>query len=363
MYNFNYVIANYLRELNVSDSNILHITRNIETHEEPHSLRSLTDVFDTWQIENNAVEISPADLDEVETPFLAHTKDYEEHFVLVKKIADGKVLYINGLANTIQEDIDVFITRFDGIVFKAEIADPALLKAPAQLPKKIRHATLRQIRRISDNQDEQIVYRFFRKLSVFTSYFFIRMGIGPNLITLIWLLMLLAAAFLFSLNQYRYDLLAAGLMIFHFILDCSDGEVARITKRTSRVGTIFEQMVHWITNLALVMGITFGLHRNTGNADIFIPGFICIIGDASYLFSLYQLDSWINKYIHYGFLHRYLKLLSYVSPPNHIIFITTAIAHQLYAGLLVWMTISLLTFLVVCFFFLRREFILRAKYR
>jgi len=72
-----------------------------------------------------------------------------------------------------------------------------------------------------------------RRLSKPLTAFSVKFGISPNLITFISLLVGFYAAYLFSQSQYL-----AGAIFFQLslIIDCSDGEVARYTRKFSDFG-------------------------------------------------------------------------------------------------------------------------------
>lgn len=76
-----------------------------------------------------------------------------------------------------------------------------------------------------------------RRLSKPLTAFSVKFGISPNLITLISLLVGFYAAYLFSQSQYL-----AGAIFFQLslIIDCSDGEVARYTRKFSDFGRWFD---------------------------------------------------------------------------------------------------------------------------
>ncbi len=83
-------------------------------------------------------------------------------------------------------------------------------------------------------------------ISPLFTIFFIKKSVKPNTITLFMILSGIIGAILFSL-PYLYTKIL-GFIFFHlwFIFDCSDGEVARITKQFSRYGKEMDFMAHLI---------------------------------------------------------------------------------------------------------------------
>lgn len=76
-----------------------------------------------------------------------------------------------------------------------------------------------------------------RRLSKPITALSIRLGISPNLITFVSLLIGFYSAYLFSQGQYLYGALTFQLSL---IVDCSDGEVARYTRKFSNFGRWFD---------------------------------------------------------------------------------------------------------------------------
>ncbi len=76
-----------------------------------------------------------------------------------------------------------------------------------------------------------------RRLSKPLTALSVRFGISPNLITFVSLLIGFYSAYLFSQREY---LLGALLFQLSLIVDCSDGEVARYTRKFSNFGRWFD---------------------------------------------------------------------------------------------------------------------------
>ena len=76
-----------------------------------------------------------------------------------------------------------------------------------------------------------------RRLSKPITAFSVRFGISPNLITFVSLVIGFYAAYLFTQREY---LIGAILFQLSLIVDCSDGEVARYTRKFSNFGRWFD---------------------------------------------------------------------------------------------------------------------------
>ncbi len=98
--------------------------------------------------------------------------------------------------------------------------------------------------------------------------------IAPNHITAISLLLALAAAALFALGDPAAANWGAGLFVLARFLDHFDGELARLTGRTSRLGYDFDYVTGGASYAALFAGIGVGL---TGGA---LGGWALLLGAA-----------------------------------------------------------------------------------
>ena len=86
-----------------------------------------------------------------------------------------------------------------------------------------------------------------------------RLGATPNQVTAFSLLLALVAAGLFTLGTAQAGHWAAGTFVLARFLDHFDGELARLTGKSSRIGYYFDYVVGGISYAALFAGIGVGL--------------------------------------------------------------------------------------------------------
>jgi len=86
-----------------------------------------------------------------------------------------------------------------------------------------------------------------------------KVGITPNQVTAFTLVLALAAAWLFAVGDTAQANWAAGLFVLARFLDHFDGELARLTDKTSRFGYYFDYVTGGISYAALFFGIGVGL--------------------------------------------------------------------------------------------------------
>ena len=91
-------------------------------------------------------------------------------------------------------------------------------------------------------------YIISQRISPYVSSFYIKRNIIPNKITLHMIYSGIIGAILFSLPNMYAKILGAIFIHLWFILDCSDGEVARYTKVFSLYGKELDYMAHLINH-------------------------------------------------------------------------------------------------------------------
>jgi phosphatidylglycerophosphate synthase len=139
------------------------------------------------------------------------------------------------------------------------------------------------------NGRESFFTKKIRKFSVPLSRVLARRGVGPNVVTFMGLLLAVAAAMAVSVDIYVVSLIGALLYYASMVLDCSDGEVARLTFRDSRFGAWFETAVDYVTYFLLLGALVLaGQARGDGGREleaamIAVAGSLVVVMVAGYL--------------------------------------------------------------------------------
>jgi phosphatidylglycerophosphate synthase len=120
---------------------------------------------------------------------------------------------------------------------------------------------------------EGFVDRYFnRKVSRWFTRLFLAMGLSPNSITVLAGLIGLVAAAGFGVGTYSAGIAAALLFQLAAVIDCCDGEVARLTFTESPFGAWLDIVLDNIVHMAIFMGIAVGLSTtHIGQADEWVP--------------------------------------------------------------------------------------------
>ncbi len=129
---------------------------------------------------------------------------------------------------------------------------------------------------------EGFVDRYFnRKVSRLFTKAFLLLGFSPNAITIVATVVGLLAAVGFGFGTYTAGIAAALLFQLAAIIDCCDGEVARLTFTESPFGAWLDIAMDNIVHMAIFAGIAVGAClRIAGSDDAWIP---LVLGAAAIL--------------------------------------------------------------------------------
>jgi hypothetical protein len=160
-----------------------------------------------------------------------------------------------------------------GIVIKSESVDPwpwawDAAATGTGVPADLSAAEAARIRLLRANRADDGVYSVavLRRLSKPLSALAARRGWSPNALTLVSLAIGLSAAGLFATGDRRALVVGAVLLQLSLIVDCSDGEVARLTGRYSTVGSWLDASTDRVKEYAAYAGLAAGAAASTGQS-------------------------------------------------------------------------------------------------
>lgn len=118
----------------------------------------------------------------------------------------------------------------------------------------------------------------YRAVSIYPSIVFARLGVSANQITIIWII--LGIAGVVALGSASYGVRAAGAVLLEisYVFDFVDGEVARLTSRTSKLGALLDLTGHGVIKTALFLAIGYGVFASTHRAAILILAILACAG-------------------------------------------------------------------------------------
>ena len=104
---------------------------------------------------------------------------------------------------------------------------------------------LADIRALHKGKDDNFYSRiFYRRVSPYVTYIFIKLGISANAATWLSVVSALLGCFMISLSKTSYTLIGLFFIQFWYVLDHVDGEIARFTRTSSKEGLYLDVMTH-----------------------------------------------------------------------------------------------------------------------
>lgn len=98
---------------------------------------------------------------------------------------------------------------------------------------------------------------YARSVSPYATLAALRVGLKPNHLTSLMILTGLAAALVVSQPGIPSSLVAFALIQVFLILDCSDGELARVTGETSASGVYLDRVGHYLVDASIFVAFGF----------------------------------------------------------------------------------------------------------
>jgi phosphatidylglycerophosphate synthase len=124
------------------------------------------------------------------------------------------------------------------------------------------------------------VDRYFnRKCSSWLTRWLLQTSLSPNAITILSTIVGLFAAGAFAVGSYFAGMLGAMLFQLAAILDCCDGEVARLKFLESPFGEQLDIILDNLVHIALFAGIAWGASHSGWGAWALVLGAMAIIGN------------------------------------------------------------------------------------
>jgi phosphatidylglycerophosphate synthase len=133
-------------------------------------------------------------------------------------------------------------------------------------------------RGLESSSDGWVDRHLNRKLSPWFSRRFLRLRLTPNQVSLIALLIGLLAAFSFAHRSWLSGVVGALLLQWSAIIDCCDGEVARLKFLESTGGYYLDIAADNIVHVAVFAGIAWSRYQELGQAYVLLLGGLAALG-------------------------------------------------------------------------------------
>ena len=116
---------------------------------------------------------------------------------------------------------------------------------------------------------------FLRKFSKLLTWLAVRVNATPNQVTLISFAIGLYSAFCFTNGTFSQTLLGAVLLQLSIIVDCVDGELARYTRKFSKLGAWLDAVTDRVKEYMVFLGLAIGAEKS--GQDLWIPALVMML--------------------------------------------------------------------------------------
>lgn len=136
------------------------------------------------------------------------------------------------------------------------------------------------------------VSRYLNRLvSIRLSKLLVKTNIKPNIISLLSFGICLLSAFLFSFGDYFPIAVAGVLSQFSSIVDGCDGEIARLKFQQTDYGAWFDAVLDRYADGLMILGMVYGWWSLYSRVEIWIIGFIALIGSFMNSYTAIKYDA------------------------------------------------------------------------
>ena len=143
--------------------------------------------------------------------------------------------------------------------------------------------------------EEIIDIFFYRPLSFLFVKLIYSTNITPNQISVVSMLFGILTGVMFGFGTHKFFIFGAIALLISNILDCADGQLARLKKNGTGIGRVIDGFIDYVTGLSIYVGIGIGLSIATG--DYLYVWIITAIGGFSRVLQNMLFDNYRNMYM------------------------------------------------------------------
>lgn len=132
------------------------------------------------------------------------------------------------------------------------------------------------VRSVIKTDDGFLAYYFSAQLANLLVRVLRHTPVTPNMLTFASLILGIITAYLYSRGDWKSLVIGAVLHHISFILDCSDGQLARVKGLKSQMGHWFDYHSDKIKDFFLLLGLAWGVYAQTGWVWILAVAFVTI---------------------------------------------------------------------------------------
>jgi phosphatidylglycerophosphate synthase len=144
----------------------------------------------------------------------------------------------------------------------------------------------------SRSRYDGFIDRYFnRRLSAPMTRLCLKAGLTANMVTIVSIMIGLLAAVAFSLGTYAGGILGGVLFQFAAVIDCCDGEIARLTFSESRIGRQLDILGDNVVHMAIFAALGWAGFHHTGSWLPLALAVCAIVGNALSLVVVLRADA------------------------------------------------------------------------
>jgi hypothetical protein len=145
--------------------------------------------------------------------------------------------------------------------------------------------------------EEIIDLAIFRPLSFLFVKLVYSTNITPNQISIVSMFFGLLSGFAIGFGKPEFLILGGVLIFLSNLLDCADGQLARLKKNGTKTGRIIDGFIDYVTGLSIFIGMGFAVSYISGN--YFYGWGLAFVGGFSRVLQNMFFDYYRNMYMKY----------------------------------------------------------------
>ena len=145
----------------------------------------------------------------------------------------------------------------------------------------------------SIDTEDPVDLLFFRPIGYRCALFFHKLGLLPNTITVISILLGISSGFFLYFEDIWYNIIGVSLLLCTHLLDCTDGQLARMIGRFSRSGRILARLSGCVWSISVYVALCLRLMNSGWDFSVF---FLALITGYFHLRQASAVDYYRNFY-------------------------------------------------------------------
>ncbi len=148
---------------------------------------------------------------------------------------------------------------------------------------------------LKPQETEEPVNQYLNRPAAFlVAKLFHRLHRSPNFVTLFSMVFGVGAGCFFSLGRFPFTMYGAVLLELMIVFDCADGQLARMSGKSSPLGKTLDGLADMATHFSIFYGVAFALFRYTGS---YVPFVLAVVSQLSMYLHIILYDHFKNVFI------------------------------------------------------------------